>query len=474
MTAETPFASLGRSPVLRLLVVMFLAVILQIPVFMIERLVSERRLRRDTALEEVAGSWGRAQTVSGPVLVVPYTRRVRETAGDGKVVVREVGGRLRILPRTLEIEGRLAPQERRRGIFAIPVYEVDLALTGTFAPLDPASWPTAGEDVTFEWEDAHVVVGVSDPRSIQEATALTWDGRTIPFLPGSGTIIETTPSGIHAPLTLAAPAVTAACPGAGGGAGKAIPFRVPLRLHGSVGFRVVPVGEQTDVHLVSTWPSPSFKGAWLPARHTIGPAGFDARWSVPNLGRGLPSVLDDQRDQRERRGGTTLNDLAFGVDLLAPVDTYRLADRSVKYAFLFIVFTLGFLWLVEVLMGVPVHPVQLLLVGSALCIFYLLELSLAEHLGFRPAYLIATAAIVGMITAYAAAFLRSWRRAALLGAAVAGLYGYLYIVLINEDAALLVGSIGLFFALGAVMYLTRRVDWSSGGGRLSTPEEAGG
>jgi inner membrane protein len=467
MAAETPFASLSRSPVIRLLVVMFLAVILQIPVFMIEQLISERRVRRDTALEEVAGSWGRAQTVSGPVLVVPYTRRVRETTVDGKGIVREVGGRLRILPRTLAIEGRLAPQERRRGIFAIPVYEVDLALAGTFAPLDPASWPTAGDDISFEWEEAHVVVGVSDPRSIQEATALTWDGRTISFLPGSGTIAETTPSGIHAPLALAAPAA----PGAAA-ARAAIPFRVPLRLHGSVGFRVVPVGEQTDVHLVSTWPSPSFKGAWLPARHTTGSAGFDARWSVPNLGRGLPSVLDDQR---ERRGSTTLNDLAFGVDLLAPVDTYRLSDRSVKYAFLFIVFTLGFLWLVEVLMGVPVHPVQLLLVGSALCIFYLLELSLAEHIGFRPAYLVATAAIVGMITAYAAAFLRSWRRAALLGAAVAGLYAYLYIVLINEDAALLVGSIGLFVALGAVMYLTRRVDWSrGGGGRLPTPEEAGG
>lgn len=459
MAAETPFAGLGRSPLIRLLVVMFLALVLQIPILMIEGLIAERRTRRDTALDQVAATWGRAQTVNGPILVVPYVRRVAEATLDGKRIVRTESHKLRILPRALTVEGRLVPQERKRGIFSIPVYEADLVLAGTFAPLDPATFPLPRDEVTLDWADAHVVVGIADPRSIQEATALTWGDRAIPFLPGTRAFPEA-PVGIHAPLALPGPPA----------AGEPIRFSLPLKLHGSVGFRVAPAGEQTDVHVVSSWPSPSFQGGWLPARHTVGGEGFDARWSVPNLGRGIPSMLSD-----DRQPASPLTGLAFGVDLLAPVDTYRLADRSVKYAFLFIIFTLGFLWLVEVLMGVPVHPVQLLLVGAALCIFYLLELSLAEHIGFRPAYAIATAAIVGMITAYAAAFLRSWRRAWMLGGAVAGLYAYLYIVLINEDAALLVGSIGLFVALGAVMYLTRRVDWSrGGGGRLPTPEEAGG
>jgi inner membrane protein len=462
MPADSPFAALGRSPLIRLLVVMFLAVILQIPVFMIERLVSERRMRRDTAREEVATSWGRAQTVAGPVLVVPYVRRVRETTVEGKAIVREVRQRLRILPRTLEVEGRLAPQERRRGIFAIPVYEADVTLAGAFAPLDPAKFPTAREDVTLEWSEAYVAVGISDARSIQQATALEWNGRSIPFEPGTRGLGD--PSfGIHAPLGLAAPPAP----------GDSIRYRIPLALHGSIGFHVAPAGEQTDVHLVSTWPSPSFQGTWLPARHTTGAQGFDARWSVPNLGRGLSSYLadDDAPPMRGRDHPGSLSGLSFGVELIDPVDTYRLADRSVKYAFLFLVFTLGFLWLVEVLMGVPVHPVQLLLVGGALVIFYLLELSLAEHVGFKPAYAIATAAIVAMVTAYAAAFLRVWRRALGLGAAVAALYGYLYIVLVNEDAALLVGSIGLFVALAVVMFLTRRVDWSraTGGRPATTP-----
>lgn len=460
MAAESPLAGLGRSPLIRLLVVLFLSVVMQVPVLMIEGLIAERRTRRDAALDEVAASWGRAQTVTGPILVLPYVRRVHETTVDGRPIVREVSQRLRILPKTLQVEGRLAPEERRRGIFAIPVYAADVRLAGTFAPLDPATFPTAREDVTYRWAEAHVVVGVTDPRSIQEASTLGWNGRPIPFEPGTRALPDP-PIGIHAPLDLTGPSEAGA---------ESIAFSIPLRLHGSVGFRVVPAGEQTDVHLTSPWPSPSYQGAWLPTRHATTDQGFDARWSIPNLGRGLPSILTDdgvsvpaapRRDQTAHVG--VLSGLAFGADLIDPVDTYRLADRSVKYAFLFIVFTLGFLWLVEVLLGVPVHPVQLLLVAAALTIFYLLELSLAEHVGFRPAYAIATVAIVGMITAYAAAFLRSWRRAFALGAAVAALYAYLYIVLVNEDAALLVGSIGLFLALAAVMFLTRKIDWSRAG-----------
>jgi inner membrane protein len=443
MSAE-PFASLGRSPVIRLLVVMFLAVVLQVPILMIEGLIAERRTRRDTALEQVASSWGRAQSVVGPILVIPYERRNVEIKDDGRRVVHLTRHRLRILPRTLQVEGRLAPQERRRGIFSIPVYAADLVLRGTFAPLDPAAFPLPAGETTPDWSRARLVVGIGDPRSIQEATQLDWGGRKVAFLPGTDGLREA-PAGIHAPLQLAP-------------SGEPVAFSLPLRIHGSVGFRIAPAGEQTDVRLTSPWPSPSFQGSWLPVRHTVGDQGFEAHWSVPNLGRGIPSYLAD-----ERESAALLSGLSFGVDLLAPVDTYRLAERSVKYAFLFLVFTLGFLWLVEVLIGTRVHPVQLLLVGAALCVFYLLELSLAEHLGFVPAYAIATVAIVAMITAYAAAFLGGWRRAFALGVAVAGLYGFLFIVLVNEDAALLVGSIGLFVALGAVMYLTRRVDWSRGG-----------
>jgi inner membrane protein len=435
---------------IRLLVVTFLALVLQIPVLMIEQLVAERRTRRETAVDAVATSWGRAQTIVGPILLLPYTQSQVVVRADGERVVRTDRHTLRILPRTLHVQGRIQPQELKRGIFSIPVYEADLKLDGSFAPLDPATLGLPLDEVKIEWSRARLIVGITDPRSIQEAARLDWGGRPVEFLPGTGQVREA-PAGIQAPLELAP-------------SGEPVVVSLPLRLHGSVGFRVAPAGEQTDVDLVSTWPGPSFQGAWLPARRTVTDKGFEAHWSVPNLGRGIPNHVGDETDL-----GPLLGNLAFGVDLLSSVDTYRMSERSVKYAFLFIVFTLGFMWLCEVLLGARVHPVQSLLVGAALCVFYLLELSLAEHVGFMPAYAIATAAIVGMITSYAASVLKSWRRAFGLGAAVGALYGYLFVVLVNEDAALLVGSLGLFAALAAVMFLTRRVDWE----RAATKEIRG-
>jgi inner membrane protein len=136
-----------------------------------------------------------------------------------------------------------------------------------------------------------------------------------------------------------------------------------------------------------------------------------------------------------------------------------MAERSVKYAFLFIVLTFTAVWLMEVLAGVRVHAIQYLLLGAALCLFYLLELSLAEHIGFAAAYALASVAVVAMIGSYGLAILGTRRRALLVACGVAALYGYLYVLLANEDYALLLGSVGLFAALGAVMYATRRVDW---------------
>jgi inner membrane protein len=155
----------------------------------------------------------------------------------------------------------------------------------------------------------------------------------------------------------------------------------------------------------------------------------------------------------------------FGVELVNPVDHYRMAERSVKYAGLFILLTFATVWLIEVLAGVRVHPIQYLMLGGALCPFYLLELSLSEHLGFPLAYVIASISVIGMVAAYSVVALRRARRALVVGGGVALLYGYLYVLLRNEDYSLVIGSIGLFVILAAIMYVTRRVDWYSAGAR---------
>jgi inner membrane protein len=438
------FSTVRRSPLFRLGFLAFLVILLQFPILAIARLVQERQMRRDSAVAEVSSKWGRAQSLTGPAIVVPYVVR-RTVVHDGKPVVETDESRLTFLPESVRVAGRLDPDTRRRGIFSIPVYALELTVDGAFAPPDWSALGIAPGDV--DWSRAEFSVGVADVRAIQERTSLTWQGREVEFLPGAGALVGVA-SGLHAPIA------------AGGADAAPWTFSFPLRLHGSSAVTFTPAGKQTDVRIASAWPSPSFVGEWLPIERRVTDQGFTARWAVPYLGRNVPQAWTRADEQGAQLAGTV-----FGLNLIETVDSYRMAERSLKYATLFLLMTLLAVWIAEVLAGIAVHPIQSLLLCTALCMFYLLELSLSEHLGFGVAYLVASTAITIMIAAYGRVALGAWRRALGLGAGVAALYGYLYVVLSNEDFALLVGSIGLFVLLAVVMYVTRRVNWD----RLEAP-----
>ncbi len=222
----------------------------------------------------------------------------------------------------------------------------------------------------------------------------------------------------------------------------------------SWGIYFTPFGRETEVSLASNAASPSFQGNWLPVERTLGRDGFRSTWKIPFLGRGFPQAWTSTSNWQEAIAASR-----FGVELRTPVDHYRMAERSVKYAGLFILWTFAVVWLVETLAGVRVHPIQYLLIGAALCLFYLLELSLAEHVGFGRAYALASLSVIGLVAAYARAVLGRTTRAAIVGAGVAALYGYLFVLLTNEDHALLAGSLALLVALAAIMFVTRKIDW---------------
>ena len=434
--------TLRQSQTLRLFIVGFLVLVLLIPVAMIAGLIEERQTRREEAVAEVSSSWGNAQAITGPALVVPYLERLTEVGADERTTTRLVERTGVFLPERLEVRGRIATETLKRGIFSIPVYRLDAEVTGEFAR---PSFEEVGADVaSVEWERARLAVGISDARAIQDETAVTWNGERVVFLPGTAGLDDLGP-GIHAPVSAAT-------------ATDRFAFSFPLALNGSGGVQVAPFGQSTAVELASEFPSPSFRGTWLPAERTVTDAGFTARWSIPFLGRHYPQAWTAGPGTQGEMA-TAIAASRFGVELVSPVDHYSMAQRSVKYAAMFILLTFAAIWLLEVLGGVRVHPIQYLLLGAALCVFYLLELSLSEHLGFTPAYVVACVAIVGMIGAYSRSVLGRGRRATLVGAGVAGLYAYLYVLLRNEDYALLIGSIGLFLILGGIMYATRRVDW---------------
>jgi inner membrane protein len=441
-------SAIRRSHLLRLLLVGVLVLLLQIPVAMISGLVTERQARHHEAVEEVTSKWGKVQIITGPALIVPYKHRWTEIGDKGQKIVQTEVRYATFLPDRLQTKGKIESEVRYRGIFSVPVYRFRAEMEGEFSRPSFSDWDIDTADIL--WERTQLSVGISDTRAIQEQTNLTWNGDQITFLPGIGDFGSIASAGIHVPLTHLLQA-------------KRFTFSFPLILNGSVGMYFIPFGRDTVVKLKSNWSSPSFQGNWLPSHRTVSSNGFEATWTIPFLGRNYPQAWTSVIDV-----GKAIETSRFGVDLIVPVDNYRMSTRSVKYAGLFILLTFASIWLIEVLAQLRVHPVQYLLLGAAMCIFYLLELSLSEHVGFGFAYLIASIAIVGMVTTYSRVVLRTFRQAIIIGTVVAALYGYLYVLLKNEDYALLVGSVGLFVILGLIMFLTRRVNWYS----TKLPEES--
>jgi inner membrane protein len=436
--ASSLFDAPGRPQALRAFLLFALVFALQIPTLFMNFLVSERRSRHNEAATEIAAKWGKRQAITGPALVVPWTRRWRETDDKGHARDLTEERRLVILPESLDVDAHLRSEVRRRGIYPVPVYRLQADLRGRFAPPDFAKLGIAPADV--DWKRAVLAVGIADARAIQEQVALDWNGRVIEFLPGNADAPELG-GGIHAELDLKE-------------APWAQPFTVPLRLNGSDGAYFTPFGKQTRVRLAGDWRNPSFQGAWLPTERSVTKTAFTATWSIPSLGRNYPQAWTEAGELNK-----AISASEFGLDLDSDLDAYRLCERTLKYALLFFVLTFTAFWLLEVLGGRPLHPIHYLLIGAALSLFLVLELALSEHVGFGASYAIASAAVVGLIVFYASAVLGSRVRAAGVGLGLALLYGFHYVVLRNEDYALLLGSLLLFVTLAAVMVLTRRVNW---------------
>lgn len=434
--------ALRGSQILRLITIGCLVLVLQIPIMVVDGLVSERQMRRQEAVTEVSGKWGGAQSLVGPALVVPYTVRWTEENAKGRIVSRSATHNAVFLPERLKVTGDVKSEIRRRGIYTIPVYRMDLALEGEFAR--PDFGELGGPPAEIAWGKAQLAVGISDVRAIQKQATAQWDGRPAPFRPGLGAFADAQ-AGIHAPVAVRPDQAKVA-------------FSFTLSLNGSMSAYFTPFGKSTDVTIRSNYADPSFQGAWLPTDRKVSAQGFTAHWSIPALGRNYAQAWKADAGMSQ-----TVEASKFGVDLVNPIDEYHMVDRSTKYASLFIVLTFGAIWLIEVLAGLRVHPIQYLMLGAALCLFYLLELSLSEHLGFHRAYAIASLAVVGMLGAHCVTVLQRVSRALAAAAGTVALYIYLYILLTVEDYALLIGSVGLFVILGMVMYLTRRIDWYGSG-----------
>ncbi|TBR19766.1 cell envelope integrity protein CreD [bacterium] len=419
---------------------------LLIPLTFVRGLVYERQANRDAAVAEITDTWGGAQSVVGPVVVVPYRYEVhtqRDVEVDGRIVRRAVTEPAvdfaYFLPAALKVAGRVSPSKLHRGIYDAVVYSGKVTLSGRLAQPDWKALKVDEKDVL--WDDAVLTVAISDLRGAKGALVAELGGRRYAMLPGSR--LPGYPSGVHATV--------------GRQAAGEQPFELTLDLNGSGSVRFAPLGMRNLVSLSSPWPDPKFSGAFLPSERRVSKDGFSAEWDVSYYGRSYPQ-------QSTGRGGgqpeaEKVDGSLFGVSFLNPVDAYRNAERATKYGLLFVAMAFSAFFLFEVRSQVAIHPVQYVLVGAALVLFFLVLLSLSEFLAFGPAYAGAAAAATLMVGLYSLKFLGGGRRAAGLGAGLGGVYGFLYVVLQLQDYSLLMGSALLTATLGGLMYFTRDVDW---------------
>lgn len=446
---------MNKELTVRLGVLALLALILAFAVNHVGWKVQERQRTRDGAVQSIANQYARQQQVAGPLLWVKCSepRTLATTDEKGEVrrqeVIHDCSQTLR--PSQVASQGDLDVSERYRGIYKARVYLASLRMRAQL----PAYVRKPGQTI----EGAYLVFGVSDPRGLKRIQIRTPDSKN-----GAGKILAARPGvpntlfehGFHIPLDPA-------------GLGSPLAIQAEMELAGSGRLDWVPVGENNDLILHSAWPHPSFAGQFLPETRSIDQTGFTARWRVNDFATGGDKLLT------AKNAGGAMGDTpgaalpaqwlttTLGVSLIDPVDAYAQTDRAVRYGFLFVLLTLGGFFLLELLKRRPVHPLQYLLIGFAVVMFFLLLLALSEHLGFALAYLIAAGACVLMIAAYGRTLLGNWKASAALGTGYALLYFGLYQLLASEDYALLMGAWLIFALLALTMYLTRRLDWQRAG-----------
>jgi len=420
-----------QSITLKAIIIGFLTLIMLIPGAMIQNLISERQKRSIETISKINAKWSNAQTINGPVMVIPYT--IAGTDENNKVVIQHHN--LYVTPGMLTIHAKLVPEERHYGIYKSILYKSELEIGGQFKKSDiqmPAN-------TQVDWNEANIRIGISDLRGlsnnldfVMNQAHFTAEAGGGEDAIGQGLVISLKNSGLLQSENI-------------------LSFRCHLMLKGSSNINFIPVGKTTQVQMNGAWKSPGFIGSFTP-QYTSDDKGFTAKWEILHYNRNIPETWTDNELK-------SFGETSFGVNLVDTLDQYQQNMRSAKYSLMFIALTFVVFFFVEILTGKKIHPIQYLLVGIALILFYSLLLSVSEQINFGKAYLLASIATIGLIAAYAQSIFKNRMHTTILASFLGILYIFLYVVLQLEDLALLFGSAGLFVILGVIMYISRKIRW---------------
>jgi len=447
-----------ESIMIKLFSIGFLILILLIPSSWIGDMIVERQQRAEQVMSEVADKWSGSQTLSGPVLVIPYRKQEVLDHGKEGIEIREHVEKAYFLPEQLDITGTIAPEILHRGIFDAVVYESALEIKSNFS--QPVFKNLSIADDMVLWKDAYMIFGITDLRGISDNPTFMVGDKTLSAEPSNdiGVSVKRTTKEVNSEYSNQ----TQELRNAGSSNGIIVKLnlenpafnenvKIKLNLRGSHRLDFVPAGKTTTVKLSGPWSDPSFDGEFLPATREVSESGFTASWKVLHFNRPFSQQWTDNNQQ--------LNGADFGIKLLIPVDQYQKSIRTSKYGVLIILLTFVALFLVEITQKIRIHPFQYILIGAALTIYYTLLLSFSEHIGYNLAYIISSLATVLLISLYSITFLRNTRLTILFSLLLVIFYTFIFVIILQQDFSLLLGSIGLFLIVSLLMYFSRKVSW---------------
>lgn len=417
---------------LKCVLIFFMALALWLPTHLILEIVKEREKRQKEAIADISSKWAGKQTITGPILMIPYNETGNDDKGNTTIVKRNAY----FLPDHSAVSATVHPEKRHRGIYQVAVYRADVTINTRFRPIQWQQLKIPAENIL--WNEALLVFGIQDNiRGVNEDIYVHWGDSNVVFNPQTAGMTSITDAYVaNIPLTAEE-------------AGKEHAAEIKFSLNGSEQLMVAASARENILQIRSSWPNPSFTGVKLPDNRVVKDSGFVADWKFMN--RSVPQVI--------KNASFDLSTSVMGADLMIPIDSYDKTERSIKYALLCIMLTFAAFFLVETIYKRPLHLVQYGLAGFALVLFYSLLLSISEYTGFNLAYLIAGIATIGLVAWYVGSVMRSSRLALFISFVLAVVYGYIFTIIQVQDYALLMGSIGLFVALGIIMYFSRKLQW---------------
>ncbi len=413
---------------IKAVIIFVMAFFLWIPTNLIRGVINEREDRQEEAIEEVSNKWAGRQTVTGPILMIPYN-----VVSNTVIYQKKYAW---FMADQLDINSSVSPQKRHRGIYDVVVYEGNISISAKFNEIKFNQLNVPAPNLL--WSEAKLLLQISDlSRGINEEIYIKWKDSNFICQPWA----ETTAN--------IGDALYASIPLKEEDANLANTFTVQFSLHGSQQLMFSPAARETKIQLTGNWPDPSFTGIKIPETPNDSDSGINVKWKY--LNRNNPMVWNNQF--------INLQPSAMGANLIIPVDGYDKTERSVKYSLLCIILTFAAFFLIETIYKRSLHLVQYGLAGLALVLFYTLLLSISEYIGFNLAYLIAGIATIGLVTWFVGSIMKSPRLAVFISFVLTVVYGYIFTIIQLQDYSLLMGSIGLFIALGIIMFFTRKLQW---------------